>query len=83
MSVELVATKSSDSLSLGAFPAVMGRGTTSPVPIDAGTNVARSGFDLPRGGAGSTKAEQRTANIPDGRNDENLAVAEGGLRGCW
>jgi Animal haem peroxidase len=51
-------------------------GTTSPVPIDPGTNVARSGFDLPRVGAGSTKAEQRTANIPDGRNDENLAVAQ-------
>lgn len=51
-------------------------GTTSPVPIDAGTNVARAGFDLPRVGAGSTKADQRAANIPDGRNDENLAVAQ-------
>jgi hypothetical protein len=51
-------------------------GTTSPVPIDAGTNVARAGFDLPRVGAGSTKAAQRAANIPDARNDENLAVAQ-------
>jgi hypothetical protein len=51
-------------------------GTTSAVPIDAGTNVARAGFDLPRVGAGSTKAEQRAANIPDGRNDDNLAVAQ-------
>lgn len=51
-------------------------GTTSAVPIDVGTNVSRAGFDLPRVGAGSTKADQRAANIPDGRNDENLAVAQ-------
>ena len=34
-----------------------------------------AGFDLPRVGKGSAK-EARTANIPDVRNDENLAVAQ-------
>jgi hypothetical protein len=38
--------------------------------------VPREGFDLPRVGTGSTPAEQRLANIPDRRNDENLAVAQ-------
>jgi hypothetical protein len=38
--------------------------------------VPREGFDLPRVGTGSTRAEQRLANIPDRRNDENLAVAQ-------
>jgi hypothetical protein len=37
--------------------------------------VARDGFDLPRG-AGTTRAEKRKAIIPDPRNDENLAVAQ-------
>ncbi len=36
---------------------------------------AMDDFDLPRG-AGSTQAEKRKAVIPDGRNDENLAVAQ-------
>ena len=34
-----------------------------------------AGFDLPRVGKGRAK-EARTANIPDVRNDENLAVAQ-------
>ena len=37
--------------------------------------VARDGFDLPRG-AGTTRAQKRKAVIPDPRNDENLAVAQ-------
>jgi hypothetical protein len=37
--------------------------------------VARDGFDLPRG-AGTTRAKKRKAIIPDPRNDENLAVAQ-------
>jgi Animal haem peroxidase len=36
---------------------------------------AMDGFDLPRG-AGNTAAQRRLAIIPDGRNDENLAVAQ-------
>ncbi|MGZ5338515.1 MAG: peroxidase family protein, partial [Thermoleophilaceae bacterium] len=36
---------------------------------------AMVGFDLPRG-AGNTTAKKRKAIIPDGRNDENLAVAQ-------
>lgn len=51
-------------------------GTTAAVPIDAGTNVDRDGFDLPRIGVGLTKAEERTALIADDRNDENLAVGQ-------
>ena len=42
----------------------------------AGTNVDLDGFDLPRSGFGSSKAERRQAEIPDTRNDENLAVAQ-------
>ena len=38
--------------------------------------VPREGFDLPRVDTGSTPAERRLANIPDRRNDENLAVAQ-------
>ena len=34
------------------------------------------GFDLPRVGGGGTPREARRANIPDLRNDENLAVAQ-------
>ncbi|GAA3813696.1 hypothetical protein GCM10022380_34570 [Amycolatopsis tucumanensis] len=51
-------------------------GTTATVPIDAGTNVNRTGFDVPRVGTRPTKAAERKALIPDTRNDENLAVAQ-------
>jgi hypothetical protein len=51
-------------------------GTTAAVPIDAGTNVDLTGFDLPRTGVGATRSDERTALIPDARNDENLAVAQ-------
>jgi hypothetical protein len=37
---------------------------------------ARDGFDLPRVGGSGSRAKQRKANIPDLRNDENLAVAQ-------
>ena len=37
---------------------------------------AREGFDLPRVGGSGSKAKKRKANIPDPRNDENLAVAQ-------
>ena len=37
---------------------------------------ARDNFDLPRVGGSGSKAKQRKANIPDLRNDENLAVAQ-------
>src|SRR5262245_51827779 len=37
---------------------------------------ARPGFDLPRVGGRGSKKKQRTAVIPDPRNDENLAVAQ-------
>ena len=37
---------------------------------------ARDGFDLPRVGGSGSKAKKRKANIPDPRNDENLAVAQ-------
>ncbi|WP_113692740.1 peroxidase family protein [Amycolatopsis albispora] len=50
-------------------------GTTAAVPLD-GANTNRTGFDLPRKGTGETKAEERSAVIPDARNDENLAVAQ-------
>ena len=57
-------------------------GTTSTVPANAPggdipfTQVEHEGFDLSRVNAGSTPAERRLANIPDQRNDENLAVAQ-------
>lgn len=54
-------------------------GTTVGVGFPPGNTVAnqdQDGFDLPRVGAGSTKQARRTANIPDTRNDENLAVAQ-------
>lgn len=51
-------------------------GTTAAIDTDAGTNINRTGFDLPRAGTGATKADERTAVIPDTRNDENLAVAQ-------
>ncbi len=37
---------------------------------------ARDGFDLPRVGGSGSKAKKRKANVPDPRNDENLAVAQ-------
>ena len=37
---------------------------------------AREGFDLPRVGGSGSAARRRAANIPDPRNDENLAVAQ-------
>lgn len=40
-----------------------------------GGDVARTGFDVPRG-LGSTVSAKRKAVIPDHRNDENLAVAQ-------
>lgn len=52
-------------------------GTTAATPFpDGGTNQDMAGFDLPRVGFGSSKAERRRALIPDPRNDENLAVAQ-------
>lgn len=56
-------------------------GTTSSVPQGPGSDIefARGrhvGFDLPRVGTGATAAERRQAEIPDLRNDENLAVAQ-------
>ena len=54
-------------------------GATVGVGFPAGNAVANNdqdGFDLPRVGAGATKADRRLANIPDPRNDENLAVAQ-------
>jgi hypothetical protein len=53
----------------------MGTTVASAFP-DAGTNVDRDGFDLPRAGAGTTLADQRAPLIPDTRNDENLAIAQ-------
>jgi hypothetical protein len=50
----------------------MGRtDAVGPPPLQA-----RDGFDLPRVGGSGSKAKQRKANIPDLRNDENLAVAQ-------
>jgi len=56
-------------------------GTTSAVSQGPGADnpaaqVPHQGFDLPRINAGSTQAARRLANIPDQRNDENLAVAQ-------
>ncbi|HVV10029.1 heme peroxidase family protein [Amycolatopsis sp.] len=51
-------------------------GTTVAIAGDAGTNVNRTGFDLPRVGIGPNKRAERQALIPDARNDENLAVAQ-------
>ncbi|UUZ60784.1 peroxidase family protein [Nocardioides sp. B-3] len=43
----------------------------------SGPDKARVGFDVPRvGGTTGTAAAGRKANIPDLRNDENLAVAQ-------
>ena len=51
-------------------------GRTKADPNTPGTNMDLDGFDLPRVGFGSTKVERRRAQIPDARNDENLAVAQ-------
>ncbi len=52
-------------------------GATAATPFpDAGANLDLQGFDLPRSGFGSSKADRRQAVIPDTRNDENLAVAQ-------
>jgi hypothetical protein len=53
----------------------MGRTARTGFP-DSGTNIDMDGFDLPRSGFGSTKAERRRAVIADHRNDENLVVAQ-------
>lgn len=44
--------------------------------LDPIVSQSLTGFDLPRVGSGQTKAARRRANIPDARNDENLAVAQ-------
>jgi hypothetical protein len=49
------------------------KGVGGPDPLTA---PDREGFDLPRSGLGSSKAERQRALIPDSRNDENLAVAQ-------
>lgn len=52
-------------------------GTTAPTTFpDERTNRPFDGFDLPRVGFGSSKAERRRALIADLRNDENLVVAQ-------
>jgi hypothetical protein len=54
-------------------------GTTARSDLPPGPPITRRdllGFDLPRIGTGATRQERRTANIPDLRNDENLAVAQ-------
>ena len=53
----------------------MGTTVATPFP-DPGTNVNMDGFDLPRVGVGSKISERRAPQIPDERNDENLAVAQ-------
>ena len=47
-------------------------GTTDPF----GDIPAKPGHDLPRVGGSGSKAKKRKAQIPDRRNDENLAVAQ-------
>jgi hypothetical protein len=52
-------------------------GTTAKTTFpDNGVNVDLDGFDLPRRGVGSLASERRLAEIPDIRNDENLAVGQ-------
>jgi len=53
----------------------LGRTQATSFP-DERTNIELEGFDLPRVGAGSEKSARRKAQIPDPRNDENLAVAQ-------
>jgi hypothetical protein len=55
---------------------LVGRTSATTFPDDR-VNVELEGFDLPRvGGAASTHEDRRKPLIPDGRNDENLAVAQ-------
>ena len=54
-------------------------GKTVAVTFPSGqpkVEVELEGFDLPRRGEAADKAARRSANIPDDRNDENLAVAQ-------
>jgi hypothetical protein len=54
---------------------ILGRTQESPpAPL---ANMALDGFDLPRKGSGTAEpTEARMAQIPDPRNDENLAVGQ-------
>lgn len=55
----------------------LGRTQASGPPETPNTSQDLDGFDLPRIGSGTTDPRQvRLANIPDQRNDENLAVAQ-------
>jgi len=55
---------------------LVGRTSATTFPDDR-VNVELDGFDLPRvGGTAGTHADRRKPLIPDGRNDENLAVAQ-------
>ncbi|CAM5573401.1 hypothetical protein SALBM311S_03355 [Streptomyces alboniger] len=54
-------------------------GTTQGLPDPGGDHLVGlplGGFDLPRVGQGSRISERRRPLIPDGRNDENLVVAQ-------
>lgn len=54
-------------------------GATIGAQFPAGNDAARrdlEGFDLPRVGHGSTRAERRRARIPDLRNDRSLPLAQ-------
>ncbi|WP_239311091.1 heme peroxidase family protein [Frankia sp. Cj3] len=53
-----------------------GVGQGAPGADNPFARAPHDGFDLPRVGTGPTLADQRLANIPDQRNDENLAVAQ-------
>jgi hypothetical protein len=44
--------------------------------VAVGPDDAKDGFDLPRVGGSGPFSQRRKANIPDPRNDENLAVAQ-------
>jgi hypothetical protein len=55
----------------------LGRTQASGPPETPNASRDLDGFDLPRIGSGTTDPRQvRLANIPDQRNDENLAVAQ-------
>jgi Animal haem peroxidase len=55
----------------------IGASQASPQPVsDSVTTRDLENSDLPRVGLGATPAERMKANIPDFRNDENLAVAQ-------
>jgi Animal haem peroxidase len=68
-------TGTTAAVSLAGIPGIPDATNPNP-PNTTSTNINRDGFDLPRVGSGPTKAAQRTALIPDARNDENLAVAQ-------